>query len=427
MIPKDFLHSITKRLGVSDNELEALQEALKGNNVDAIAQQLDVTREAIQKRLGEVYKKFQIEGKGPGKLTRLQQQLMAEYQKYLDQFGQVATASSPTNEIKPLATLAIDSLSPIETQIIYTLALTETPLSLDQIQKAFVSEHLSELLMALGALLKQSLVEQISKNDANLFVGAFTIKQWVLHQCKQFDISLDNITLEQYPKIYQQLAKSLNQLGYETYCQGDLFTAKFNLKLATNLQSNFAAAHYNLGSTYEQLQQNNLAKQHYQIAVSLNKKASDAALCNLARLDILDGNIEQAIERIKPALKTVKDDLVKADLLKNLGWAYLLKNDLEEAEISLQEALTLNPNKPVIHCLMAQVLEAKKQEKEALQFWQNVLEYEVNIEQNQGLNWQTPELIMWRLQAYQRVSEDFKTIKLLKVNLWEKSPPYKLH
>lgn len=404
MIPKDFLHSITKRLGVSETELEALQEAIKGQSVEAIAQQLDVTKEAIQKRLGEVYKKFHIEGKGPGKLTRLQQQLMEEYQKYLDHFGQLATGSSPTNEIKPLANIEIDNLSPRETQIIYTLALTETPLSLDQIQKAFVTEDLSELLMALASVLKQSLVEQIPKGDATLFVGAFTVKQWVLHQCKQFDISLDNLTLEQYHKIYQQLAKNLNQLGYDSYCQGELLTAKFNLKLATNLQPNLAAAHYNLGSTYEQLQQNYLAKQHYQIATSLNKKASDAALCNLARLDILDGNIDQAIERITPILKTVKDDLIKADLLKNLGWAYLLTNNLEEAKISLQEALKLNPNKPVIHCLMAQVLDAKKQEKEALLFWQNVLDFEAKSEQTQGLNWQTPELIMWRLQAYQRVN-----------------------
>jgi tetratricopeptide (TPR) repeat protein len=404
MIPQDFLHSITKRLGVSDNELEALQEALKGNNVEAIAEQLDVTREAIQKRLGEVYKKFQIEGRGPGKLTRLQQQLMAEYQKYLDHFGQVATGNSPTNEIKPLSTLAIDSLSPSETQILYTLAITETPLSLDQIQKSFISEDLSELLIALSSLLKQSLVEQITKNEATLFVGAFSFKQWVLYQCKQFHISLENITLEEYAKIYQQLAKNLNQTGYKSYCQGELLTAKFNLKLATNLQPHFAAAHYNLGSTYEQLQQYHLAKKHYQIAGSLNKKASDAALCNLARLEILDSNIDQAIERIKPILKTVNDDLIKADLWKNLGWAYLLKNDLEKAEISLQKALQLNPEKPVIHCLMAQVLDAKHREQEALQFWQNMLKYEANIKQNQGLSWQTPELIMWRLQAYQKVN-----------------------
>ena len=142
MIPQDFLKNITKRLGVSETELEALQEALKGNNVDAIAEKLEVTKEAIQKRLGEIYKKFQIEGRGPGKLTRLQQQLMEEYQKYLEHFGQVATGNNPTNEIKPFLPLEIDSLSPCETQILYTLALTETPLSLDQIQKTFSTENL---------------------------------------------------------------------------------------------------------------------------------------------------------------------------------------------------------------------------------------------------------------------------------------------
>jgi Tfp pilus assembly protein PilF len=408
MIPQDFLQNITKRLGVSETELEALQEALKGNNVDAIAEKLEVTKEAIQKRLGEIYKKFQIEGRGPGKLTRLQQQLMEEYQKYLEHFGQVATGNTPTNEIKPFLPLEIDSLSPCETQILYNLAITETPLSLDQIQKTFSGENLSELLIALASLLKQSLVEQITKGEYTQFVGAFSFKQWVLHQCKQFDLDVKYLRLEEYSRLYQQLAKNLNQSGYESYCQGELFTAKFNLKLACNLQPKLAAAHYNLASTYEQLQQHNLAKKHYQIAVSLNKKASDSALCNLARLNILDGNINQAIIDINSILETVKNGLVKADLLKNLAWAYLLKNELDQALINIQLALQLNPQKPVINCLMAQILEAQGKEKEALEYWQKVLDFERKEEENKDLHWQTPELIMGRLQAYQRVNFGLK-------------------
>jgi tetratricopeptide (TPR) repeat protein len=404
MIPYDFLKNITKRLGVSETELEALQEALKGQNVEAIADRLEVTKEAIQKRLGEIYKKFQIEGKGPGKLTRLQQQLMEEYQKHLDNFGLVAMGTVSHQEINPILPLEIDNLSPSETQILYTLALTEIPLSLDQIQKVFSEQDLSELLMGLASLLKQSLVEQIMKGEYTQFVGAFSFKQWVLHQCKQFNIDGENITLEQYLKIYQQLAKNLNQSGYESYCQGELLTAKFNLKLATNLNPNLAAAHYNLGSTYEQLQQNPLAKKHYQIAVALNKKASDFALCNLARLDILDGNFNQAIERIKPIINNVKDQLVKADLCKNLGWAYLLTNNLTQSEKYIQLACQLNSHKPVINALMAQILEAKGETEQALEYWQTVLNFEFNHEENHGLNWQTPELIMWRLEAYQRVN-----------------------
>jgi Tfp pilus assembly protein PilF len=404
MIPQDFLKNITKRLGVSETELEALQEALKGQNVDAIADKLEVTKEAIQKRLGEIYKKFQIQGKGPGKLTRLQQQLMDEYQKYLEHFGQVATGNTPSNEIKPFLPLEIDNLSSYETQLLYTLAITETPLSLDQVQKTFSGENLSELLIALASLLKQSLVEEITKNESTQFVGAFSFKQWVLHQCKQFSLDVTNLRLEEYPKLYQQLAKSLNQSGYESYCQGELFTAKFNLKLACNLQPKLAVAHYNLASTYEQLQQNNLAKKHYQIAVSLNKKASDSALCNLARLNILDGNINQAIIDINSILETVKDNLVKADLLKNLAWAYLLKNELDLGLTNIQLALLLNPQKNINNCLMAQILEAQGKEKEALEYWQKVLNFERKEEENNGLNWQTPELIMGRLQAYQRVN-----------------------
>jgi len=53
---------------------------------------------------------------------------------------------------------------------------------------------------------------------------------------------------------------------------------------------------------------------------------------------------------------------------------------------------------------MAQILEAQGKEKEALEYWQKVLIVERNEEENHGLNWLPPELIMWRLQAYQRVN-----------------------
>jgi len=82
IIPQDFLETLAAEREVSQGELEVVSLALlEGESIAAIATKLDLKPEAVRKRLGEVYKKFEIGGKGPGKMAKLQQLLMAEYQQ----------------------------------------------------------------------------------------------------------------------------------------------------------------------------------------------------------------------------------------------------------------------------------------------------------------------------------------------------------
>ncbi len=80
MIPQDFLKALATQQGVSDTEQEVLLLAMSGQSTPAIAKQLEIQEEAVRKRLGEVYKKFRIVGAGPGKLAKLQQLLVRQYQ-----------------------------------------------------------------------------------------------------------------------------------------------------------------------------------------------------------------------------------------------------------------------------------------------------------------------------------------------------------
>jgi NB-ARC domain/Bacterial regulatory proteins, luxR family len=80
VIPKLSLKTLVTQRGVSDIELEVLSLAMEGYSMAAIAQQLQIREDAVRKRLGEIYRKFDIPGAGPGKLPRLQQLLVAEYQ-----------------------------------------------------------------------------------------------------------------------------------------------------------------------------------------------------------------------------------------------------------------------------------------------------------------------------------------------------------
>ena len=53
--------------------------ALDGQSTAAIATKLGISDIAVRKRLGEVYKKFQIGGNCPGKLSELRHQLLFSY------------------------------------------------------------------------------------------------------------------------------------------------------------------------------------------------------------------------------------------------------------------------------------------------------------------------------------------------------------
>ncbi|MBT9314540.1 WD40 domain-containing protein [Leptothoe spongobia] len=76
-ISADFLASEVSDHGITDAEYKALELALNGLSTADIAQRLRISDAAVRKRLGEVYRKFDIGRKGPGKLTLLRRKLLA--------------------------------------------------------------------------------------------------------------------------------------------------------------------------------------------------------------------------------------------------------------------------------------------------------------------------------------------------------------
>ncbi|HAG84248.1 MAG TPA: LuxR family transcriptional regulator, partial [Cyanobacteria bacterium UBA12227] len=85
--------------GLSNAELEVLSLAMEGKGTSAIAKQIGISEDAVRKRLSEVYQKFEIPGRGPVKLTKLQQMLMSRYQEY--QGHKNAETLSTLNELNP--------------------------------------------------------------------------------------------------------------------------------------------------------------------------------------------------------------------------------------------------------------------------------------------------------------------------------------
>ncbi|AFZ34462.1 regulatory protein LuxR [Stanieria cyanosphaera PCC 7437] len=81
MIPQNFIKAIASEHRISSAELEVLSLAMEGESVATMAANLHISEDAVRKRLSEVYQKFQIEGRGPVKLTKLQQRLIRKYQE----------------------------------------------------------------------------------------------------------------------------------------------------------------------------------------------------------------------------------------------------------------------------------------------------------------------------------------------------------
>ena len=79
-LPQDFIRQLTAEYGVSDTEFEALALALRSEPTVAIASRIGISEVAVRKRLGEVYRKFNITGIRPGKIAELKQFLISQYQ-----------------------------------------------------------------------------------------------------------------------------------------------------------------------------------------------------------------------------------------------------------------------------------------------------------------------------------------------------------
>ncbi len=196
------------------------------------------------------------------------------------------------------------------------------------------------------------------------------------------------------------IARYLNQIGYKKYMDGDFRSAKADFLAAIQFNEELAAAHYNLGSTYEELDDLDLARRHYDLAASFTGKAADAAINNLARLYIFEGSADKAINMLNDRIEDEEiEDSIRATMYKNLGWAYWLSKDYAKAEEYLEQAVELDPERATPYYLLARIAEEFGNEDEAMEYWQKCIDKET--EKSRG---KYRELDVWQLEARQRLA-----------------------
>lgn len=201
--------------------------------------------------------------------------------------------------------------------------------------------------------------------------------------------------------------RSLQNMGTDKFIEKELRSAEslFNAALFFNPENQ--ASIYSLGRICEQTDRINCALARYREATQSNKNilARAAAISSLTRLQIL---YQQPVDYslIYKALATIQennlsvnpqqqDTRISASLHKNLGWEQLQSNQIADAEKSLRTSIQLNPDRPAAYCLLAQVLEVKKQESTSLQQWK---ECSKRVNENSSL-----EELQWNGIAQQRL------------------------
>ncbi|MBU7585131.1 MAG: tetratricopeptide repeat protein [Nostoc sp. TH1S01] len=268
-----------------------------------------------------------------------------------------------------------------------------------------VAKHKPDLLGEYQPHINHQLTVTDTEETDDTNVTEFILQLLSTHQPinEEFTKFLTRVNFNEQEK--KQMSKALNKIGYQHYLNSDFNKALSYLKIAVELKPDFGSAHYNLGATYEKLDNWNQACKHYKIAMQYQNRAGDAAINNLARLEILQGNNAEAIELIEPILFRVKDNTVKAALHKNLGWAYFQQNCYAQAKQHLLISLELETDYAPAYGLLAQVQEAQGDKQGAILSWQNFLESYSHDQQLNKVRWKLPELEVWKLNAMRNVNQ----------------------
>jgi serine/threonine protein kinase/Tfp pilus assembly protein PilF len=157
---------------------------------------------------------------------------------------------------------------------------------------------------------------------------------------------------------------------------GDLHAAILNYQRAVSLDPDYAAAHYNLATAYEDVLQFDRASAEYESALSADPKFY-FAYNNLARLYLFRlKDYAGALKILNAALELKPEEpQVRYSLYKNRGWAHFGLGFYDLAAEDLMEALRWRQDGAAAHCLLAQVLEAQKKESNATQEWEACVAY----------------------------------------------------
>lgn len=212
------------------------------------------------------------------------------------------------------------------------------------------------------------------------------------------EAGIDDYRTEQYQAAKKSLSISAwinaNESAYRMLahvCEqiGDVKCTESNYNNAINVDPSNDSPWYNLATYYEDRQKLDKAMQTYVRAIKL-KPNDPSTLNNMARLYILENNVNEAQKNLKKAeteLNSNTDPSLVAVIFKNKGWLSYKLRDYKSAKEFLEASVDMDDSIVSTYCLLAQVSEALNQP--AKQYWKQCIFLA-------GSDVSRPEVINWR-------------------------------
>lgn len=248
------------------------------------------------------------------------------------------------------------------------------------------------LILAVGAGIVLTSLLQVTRMSIARYLLSEGNRLQLLSQTDQAQEYLQRALRFQFnnPAIHTALGQSYAE-------SGELEAAIAAFRQAIQLNPDYGPAYLNLGTMYERIGDPNTAEEFYRSATQfLEAPARYSAINNLARLMIIQGNPQAAIELINQHLNQVDDLKILASFKKNLGWAYYQQREWEQAYTWLSQALDDDPTRPDSYCLLAKTLEKLNKPDLAFDEWQTCLYLPTPAYQ--------PELQQWKQEFLSRVN-----------------------
>jgi serine/threonine protein kinase len=220
-------------------------------------------------------------------------------------------------------------------------------------------------LFRFGSLFASILTLIVGFHFGRLFL-AKQAYQTGLEQVRQNQLILGRKSFEQ-SLFFRSTEDAHTDLAFLCDRLQDSGCALKHFQQAVQLNPNTYPPYLNLGSHYEDQGDDAKAISTYGKAVAVSQGSATEPLNNLARLLILNGQYAEAKKLLEQALSlNVKEsDFSRAISIKNLGWVLLQQKDYDAAQKTLNQAIDLESEIASSHCLLAQVLEARKQSANA--------------------------------------------------------------
>ena len=263
---------------------------------------------------------------------------------------------------------------------------------------AVSTQSILTLLVAGGALTK------IGQESLRQLLKTINIPEKYWHELGAVTSFLVVLGLFGFRQFLPQIATNFyTNPGIESRKKGDWSSSEEQFNRAIKLNADDAQAHFQLGNLYEDMQMIEKARPEYQLAI---QGGIIGATNNLARLNIFKKDYSGAVSLLLKTLDRDKkeplDSKIKHTVLKNLGWARLMQKNYPDAEAKLLEAIDLQSTLKLekydiadVYCLLAQVMEAQGDKKEALLKWKTC---------NQYANITIPEQDEWATMAQKRLN-----------------------